>query len=261
MSSPLSLFDLHGRTALVTGGSRGLGLEMARTLGLAGARLVITARKVLELQDAQKQLLESGIDAVAYQHDLADHRSTAPLVERIEREVGAIDILVNNAGTTWGGAAATLELDAWMKVVSVNLTGTWVLTQAVAACFMIPRKAGSIVIVASVQGLGGVVPGGAPTVAYNTTKAGQINLARALAAEWGPHHVRVNSLLPGWLPTKMTHTTLNSGGESLKARIPLGRLGEPSQDIGGPVLFLASDASRYVTGHALVVDGGLTCAV
>ena len=258
MADSNKLFQLDGKLALITGASQGLGLHMAMALGLAGARVAITARKAVELDQAQGYLQAAGVNVVALQHDLARVASTPVLVDEIDRRCGPIDVLVNNAGATWGGPAATLELANWQKVVDVNLTGTWVLTQAVATRFMIPRKTGSIIIISSVQGLGGIAPGGTPTVVYNTTKAAQINLARSLAAEWGCHNVRVNAILPSWFPTKMTRSTLEHAGDSILARTPLGRLGDPEADIGGPVLFLASEASRYITGHALAVDGGLS---
>jgi NAD(P)-dependent dehydrogenase (short-subunit alcohol dehydrogenase family) len=255
------MFDLKGRVALVTGGSRGLGLQMAAALGRAGCRLVITARKEVELHEALARLQSEGLEATSYQNDLSDLNSFDALVNRIADSCGNLDILVNNAGATWGGPAEGLAMQNWLKVINVNLNGTWALTQAVARRFMIPRRKGSIIFVASVQGLGGVAPGGTPTVAYNTTKAAQINLARTLAAEWGPHNVRVNALLPGWLPTKMTHATLEAEGSRLLTRIPLGRLGDPDRDLGGPIVFLASDAARYVTGQALAVDGGLSSVI
>jgi gluconate 5-dehydrogenase len=261
MHDSTCIFGLKGKLALVTGGSRGLGFQMAAALGRAGVRVVITARKEAELAEAQAELRAEGIDVLALQHSLSDFGAAAALIERIENEMGSVDILVNNAGTTWGGSAETLQMANWQKVLDVNLSGTWALTQAVANRFMIPRKSGSIIFVASVQGLGGVAPGGTPTLAYNTTKAAQINLARTLAAEWGPYGIRVNALLPGWFPTKMTRATLAVEGHGFVERIPLGRLGDPARDIDGPLIFLASDASRYVTGHALVVDGGMTSVV
>jgi gluconate 5-dehydrogenase len=234
---------------------------MAAALGRAGASLIITARKEAELHDARTQLQSEGFETIAFQNDLSDLNSIDPLVNRIADYCGGLVILVNNAGITWGGAAEGLAIQNWLKVVNLNLNGTWALTQAVARRFMIPPRKGSIIFVASVQGLGGVAPGGTPTVAYNTTKAAQINLARTLAAEWGPHNIRVNALLPGWLPTKMTRTTLEAEGSRLLARIPLGRLGDPNRDLAGPIVFLASDAACYVTGQALAVDGGLSTVV
>lgn len=256
-----SNFDVQGKVCLVTGGSRGLGLGMARALGQAGARVAITARKPDELERARASLAADGIVVRAFVNDLAEYSSSPTLVTSIHDALGPIDVLVNNAGATWGAPAAELDWRGWQKVIDVNLNGTWALTQAVATQCMLPRSSGSIIIVASVNGLGGIAPGGVPTVAYNTSKAGQINLARSLAAEWGVHGIRVNSILPGWFPTKMAHGTIEDQGGGLLSRIPLGRFGEPDHDLNGPILFLASDASRYVTGHALVVDGGMSAVI
>ncbi len=256
-----NVFDLSSKTCLVTGGSRGLGYEMARTLGQAGARVVITARKRDELEDARAALVGLGIEAFAYVNDLGQIEDAEQLAPRIVDEIGPIDVLVNNAGTTWGGEAATVEWRHWKKVVDVNLNGTWALTQGVAKASMLPRKQGSIIMIASVGGIGAQPPGVTPTPAYHATKAAQINLMRALASEWGAHGIRVNAVLPGWFETKMAQATIEGQGHALTDRIPLGRVGDPAEDIGGPVLFLASEASRYVTGHALVVDGGMTAVL
>jgi NAD(P)-dependent dehydrogenase (short-subunit alcohol dehydrogenase family) len=260
MGTPGHCIDLAGRVALVTGASRGLGLAMARALGRAGARLIITARKSAELEDAAQQLRSAGIEVLARTADVGTVAATPDLVRDLVNETGQIDVLVNNAGATWGAAAAEHPYEAWQKVMDVNLNGAWVLTQQVAVQSMLPRRSGSIVFVASILGLGGN-RGMTPTVAYNSSKAAQINLARSLAAEWGPHGVRVNALLPGWFLTRMSRGTLAEYGDPLLAAIPLGRFGDPEADITGPMLFLASDMSRYVTGQTLVVDGGMTAPV
>jgi NAD(P)-dependent dehydrogenase (short-subunit alcohol dehydrogenase family) len=252
------MFTLNGRTALVTGGSRGLGYAMAEAIGRAGARLVITARKPDELASAQEQLQSHGIDVVTEVHDVADVETTPKLIERIRSAVGGIDVLINNAGATWGAPALDYPPHAWRKVCSVNLDGTWELTRSIARQFMVPQSRGVIVIVASVAGLRAGDADDVPTIAYNATKAAQIAMARSLAAEWGRHGIRVNALLPGWFYSRMTANTLERRGQAYAARTPLGRIGEPSADIGGPIVFLASDASRYVTATTLIVDGGLS---
>ncbi|MEA3001860.1 MAG: hypothetical protein QOH81_648 [Sphingomonadales bacterium] len=251
------LFDLEGRTCLVTGGSRGIGFAIARALGEAGARVAITARKTGELDEARAALACLDIEVAAFTSDLGVEDEAASLPDKVIAALGPIDILFNNAGATWGEAAATVARKAWHKVIDVNLNGTWALTQAVANASMLPRRSGSIVMVASVGGLFAQPPGVPPTAAYHASKAAQINLARALASEWGAHGIRVNALLPGWFETRMTSATL-AGDTVALARVPLGRFGDVETDIAGPALFLASDASRYVTGHALVVDGGMT---
>lgn len=249
------MFSLINKVALVTGGSRGLGLAMSKALGLAGATIVITARKIDELRDAQSTLESLGIHAVALCNDLADRSSIPALVDEVLDRVGPIDILVNNAGATWGAPAEEYSQAAWDKVINVNINGTWALTQEVARRCMIPRQQGSIITIASAAGVFGNAPGQMQTVAYNTSKAGQINMTRSLAGEWGKYGIRVNSLLPGWFPTRMTHGTLEFQDEASNS-LPMGRFGT-DEDLAGPIVFLASEAARYVTGHALAVDGGM----
>lgn len=254
------LFDLTDRVAMVTGASRGLGLSMAQALGAAGAKLIITARKAQDLEESAQQLRGAGFEVLALPFDVADMNATAATVTKAIQHFGKIDVLINNAGATWGAPAATYPLDAWRKVMDVNLNGAFALTQQAAVQTMLPRKCGSIVFVSSVLALGGNSVT-TPTVAYNTAKAAQLNLSRSLAVEWGQQGIRVNALLPGWYPTKMTHATLAHSEAGLLDGIPMGRFGDPDQDLAGPIVFLASDASRYMTGQVLVVDGGITAMV
>ncbi|MGB8417028.1 glucose 1-dehydrogenase [Paraburkholderia sp.] len=250
------LFDLTGKVAVVTGGSRGLGYAMARALGHAGAKVAITARKQEELAAARKTLSDEGIEVLAVQNDIGKPGQSVALVDQVMNAFGKIDILVNNAGATWGAAAEAYPKEAWQKVVDVNLNGTWWLSQEVAVRSMIPSKRGVIINIASVAGLRARAPGEVPTVAYNVSKAAQNNLTQCLAAEWGKFGIRVNAIMPGWFPTKMTKGTLEGSAEKFNARTPLGRAGDLMSDLTGPILFLASDASSYVTGHLLAVDGG-----
>lgn len=252
---------LAGRLCLVTGGSRGIGLGIARAFGRAGARVIVSARTGDAVAAAEQSLAAEGIDAAGLVFDVADADGAAAFVQRLSASHGPVDVLVNNAGATWGAPAEVYPLAGWSKVVNVNLTGTWALTQAVAGQAMLPRQAGSIIMIGSIAGLGGVSPDDVPTIAYNATKAAQINMVRNLAAEWGPRGVRVNALLPGWMPTKMSQRVLDERGELIRARIPLRRFGAADADMAGPALFLASDASAYVTGQALCVDGGLSALV
>jgi gluconate 5-dehydrogenase len=256
-----ALFDLRGQVALVTGGSRGLGLAMAEALGTAGARLAISARKQEELDAARAALEGRGLATIALRSDLAEPSAASSLADAVLEAYGQVDVLVNNAGAAWGAPAESHPREAWQKVFDVNVHGAFALTQAIAARSMIPRKRGSIVMVASINGLGGNAPGGTPTAAYNTSKAALINLARCLAAEWGRHGIRVNALLPGLFPTKMSSVMIEKHGGGYLKRTPLGRFGDVERDLAGPIVFLASDASRYVTGACLTVDGGFTALV
>src|SRR6266478_1453969 len=223
------LFDLAGRTALVTGGSRGLGLQMAEALGEMGARVALTARKRDELELAVTHLKSRlGIDAVALECDMSKAAAIAPLVERAIAALGPIDILVNNAGTTWGAATLEHPLEAWHKVVALNLTAMFVITQEVGRRCMVPRRRGKIINIASILGLvGGGEPGRAPTLAYNTTKGGVVNFTRSLAVEWAPYNINVNAIAPGFFPTKMTKGVMETMGAAIADRAPLRRVGGP----------------------------------
>ncbi|GAA5512897.1 gluconate 5-dehydrogenase [Deinococcus carri] len=251
------LFDLTGKVALITGGSRGLGLQIAEGLGEYGATVVLTARKQKELDEAQTHLAALGITAHVYAHDLSQFETIEPLVERIHNEVGPIHVLVNNAGATWGAPAEEYPFDAWLKVMNLNVNGMFLLTQAVGKHCMIPARSGRIINVASVAGLKGNNPRMAGTLAYNTSKGADVNFTRALAAEWAKYGITVNSICPGYFPTKMTKGTLAYGEETILAHTPLGRLGGP-EDLKGLALLLASDASAYMTGQNIAVDGGVT---
>jgi gluconate 5-dehydrogenase len=255
MASLRQLFDLTGQVALVTGGSRGLGLQICEALGEFGASIVITARKEEELSAAVSYLAERGIEADAIPADLGTEGAANAVVERTMRLRGRLDILVNNAGTTWGAPAEEHPLDQWNKVVDLNLTGAFHLTQVVARTAMIPQRAGCILNVASTAGLLGNNPRMVGTIAYNATKGAVINMTRALAAEWGRYGIRVNALAPGFFPSKMTRATLATHQDQLIENTPLGRLGGPD-DLKGAALLLTSAAGGHITGHTLVIDGG-----
>jgi NAD(P)-dependent dehydrogenase (short-subunit alcohol dehydrogenase family) len=255
--SVAELLDLRNKTALVTGGSRGLGLQMAEALGEMGAGIVITARKRDELDEAVKTLRKAGIEASAYVCDLGSRDSIAPVVDEILARYKRVDILVNNAGATWGAPAEEHPLEAWDKLVNVNLTGTFVITQLIGRKSMIPAKWGRIINIASIAGLMGQDPRIVRTIAYNTTKGGLVNFTRALAAEWGQHGITVNAICPGFFPSKMTKATIGSIGETIRDLTPTKRLGN-EEDLKGLVVLLASEASRHITGQAIAVDGGAT---
>lgn len=249
------LLDLTGRTAIVTGGSRGLGLQVAEALGEMGARLAITARKQDELDQAVAHLKKLGVEATAYVCDLGKREQIAPLVDAILTNFGKADILVNNAGATWGAPAEDHPLEAWDKLVNLNMTGTFLVSQRIAKKSMIPARWGRIVNVASVAGLMASDPAVVRTVAYNATKHGVVGMTRQLAAEWGEHGITVNAICPGFFPSKMTRATLDTTGEMVRKMTPTRRLGGP-EDLKGLAVLLASEASRHITGQAIAVDGG-----
>jgi NAD(P)-dependent dehydrogenase (short-subunit alcohol dehydrogenase family) len=251
------LFDLSGRVAIVTGGSRGLGMQIAEALGEMGAKLALTARKKNELDEAVAHLAKLGVEASAWVCDIGKREQIPPVAEAILARYGKVDILVNNAGATWGAPAEDHPLDAWDKLVNVNLTGAFVLTQLIAKKSMIPAKYGRIVNVASIAGLMGQDVRIVRTIAYNATKGGLVNLTRALAAEWGQYGITVNAICPGFFPSKMTKGTLETTGELIRDWTPTKRLGG-EEDLKGLAVLLASDASRHITGQAIAVDGGAT---
>jgi gluconate 5-dehydrogenase len=249
-----ALFDLGGKVALVTGGSRGLGLQMAEALGEMGCKLAITARKADELAVAKAQLERQGCEAETIVGDLQQFDGIPGLVDQVERRFGTIDILVNNAGATWGAPAEEYPDAAWHKVMNLNINAPFFLTREVGRRFMIPRRSGKIIMLASVAGLKGTGPG-VQTIAYNTSKAAAVHFARTLASEWGVYNINVNAICPGWFPSKLANGLIEKLGDAMVQRIPLRRIGG-KEDLKGAVVFLASEASRHVTGQALVIDGG-----
>lgn len=261
------LFDLTGKTALVTGGSRGLGLQMAHALGEAGARIVLSSRKAADLEEAAADLQAAGIDARWVAADCADEASITHLVDETLQRVGDIDILVNNAGATWGAPAEEHPVAAWDKVMNLNVRGYFLLSQLVAKRSMLTVPAGSdkarggrIINVASIAGLGGNPPG-MQTIAYNTSKAAVINFTRALACEWGPRGINVNAVCPGFFPSKMTAGLLQTlGADHMAAQAPLRRLGD-DEDLKGITLLFASDAGKHITGQYMAVDGGVSALI
>jgi len=249
-------FDLTGRTALVTGGSRGLGLAMAGALGEMGAKVVISARKVDELDEAVVSLKSRGVTAVRVVGDLSKAEGISPFVDAVAAAAGApIDILVNNAGASWGAPAEEYPLEGWNKVMNLNLTGIFLLTQQVGSRWMIPRKQGRIVNIASVAGLKGGLPEQMRAIAYYTSKGGLVNFTRALAGEWGQFGITVNAICPGFIPSKMSQGIIDKIGPRVIAETPLRQLGDPA-DLEGLVVLLASGASRHITGQIIAVDGG-----
>jgi NAD(P)-dependent dehydrogenase (short-subunit alcohol dehydrogenase family) len=254
------LFDLRGRTALVTGGSRGLGLQVAQALGEAGASLLLTSRKETDLRQASESLASRGIKAQWVAGNAAEPEQIERICgEAIER-LGKIDILVNNAGATWGAPAENYPLSGWDKVMNLNVRSVFLFSQYVATHSMIPNRDGRILMMASVGGLRGSSPDN-PTVAYNTSKAALINLTRSLAGEWGQFGITVNALAPGWFSTKMTRGTLDAHGlDALSSRAPLRRLGD-DEDLKGAAVLMCSAAGKHITGQVLPIDGGASAVV
>jgi NAD(P)-dependent dehydrogenase (short-subunit alcohol dehydrogenase family) len=251
------LFDLSGKTALVTGGSRGLGLQMAQSLGEAGARVVLSSRKAGDLEESVAVLKSQGIDASFIAADCAAEADITRLADESIARLGHVDILVNNAGAAWGSPAEDHPIDAWDKVMNLNIRGYFILSQQIAKKSMIARKSGSIINLASIAGLGGN-PSGMNTIAYNTSKGAVINFTRTLAAEWGKFNIRVNAVCPGFFPSKMTHGLLAAMGEDkLKENAPLRRLGD-DEDLKGLTLLYASNAGKHITGQWMAVDGGVS---
>jgi gluconate 5-dehydrogenase len=244
------LFDLGGKVAIVTGGGSGIGRQMAQGLAEAGAELVLCARKLERVQEAAGGLPTR---ALALPVDVSDQESVDAMVARVIHEFGRVDILVNNAGTVWGAAPEDIPLKGWQKVVDVNLTGVFLCAQAIGRV-MIEKGGGKIVNIASVAGLHGAPAETVNALPYHATKGGVIALTRDLAWKWARHGINVNAIAPGWFPSDMANFVIDRNPQ-LTERIPLGRFGGP-EDLKGAVVFLASRASDYVTGHTLVVDGG-----
>ena len=252
------LFDLSGKVALITGGSRGLGLQMAEALGDMGARVAISARKQNELDTASAYLTTKGIDVLTIVNDLGGDAGSKPeetLVSTVMDRFGAVDILINNAGMVWGGVAIDLTPENWNKVMALNVHACFRVAQVVARKSMIPRRSGKIINISSIAGLGGPRPDGDIfAVAYNTSKGALITLTRALATEWGKYNINVNALCPGYFPTKLSAGLAKAAAGIVKVT-PIGRVGG-EHDIKGAAVFFASEASRHITGQALAIDGG-----
>ncbi len=247
------MFRLDGKAALVTGGSRGLGLEAALALKEAGARVAVVARRTSFFAEARKVL---GEEALYLEGDVRDEARLEEIAEEVEEKLGPLTVLVNAAGISWGAPSLEMPVEKVREVLEVNLVGAFLASRA-AARRMRERGYGKIVHIASVAGLKGEYPEVLDAVGYSASKGGLIALTRDLAVKWGRWGIRVNALAPGFFPTRMTEKVLPKAEPLLKATLPLGRPGRPGE-LGGAVLFLACPASDYITGAVLPVDGGAT---
>ena len=255
MPSVQELFSLDGRVAIVTGGSRGLGEEMAEGLAEAGAALTICARREQWLTPTLERFAARGVRVIGLVADVSNPADVQAVVERTMATYGRVDILVNNAGITWGARPEEMPLDKWQKVIDVNLTGAFLFAQA-AGREMLKRQHGRIINIASVAGLHAAVHG--PHYApYAASKAGLMGLTRELAASWGPHNIRVNAIAPGFFHSRLADPAIALVEPGIKASSPIPRVGAEGE-LKGVCVFLASDASNYITGQTIVVDGGRT---
>ena len=257
-SIPLkSLFDLTGRIAIVTGGSRGLGFQMAEALAEFGATVILTARKQNELDAAVETLKARGAKAAAWAGDFSRNETVPAFLDWLKANYDRVDILVNNAGTSWGADAEDYPIDGWNKVLTTNLTGPFLLTQAIAKQYMIRQGKGRVINIASVEGLQGhhVSMGG--MIGYTAAKGGMVNMTRGLAAEWGRYGITVNAIAPGYFPSKLTAVILQKIEGFVVENTPLGKLGSDN-DLKGTAVLFASDAGGHITGQILAIDGGAT---
>jgi NAD(P)-dependent dehydrogenase (short-subunit alcohol dehydrogenase family) len=256
-SSTLDLFRLSGKTAVVTGGGRGLGQYMAEALSDAGANVVLCSRKREALEEVKAEIEGRGGKALALECDVTDPDDVARVVKETEEAFGAIDILVNNSGATWGAPVEEMPLEKFDLVVRVNVRGTFLMSQAVGRRMIERGEGGRIINISSVAGIVGGNPEYMQTIGYNSSKGAVISMTRDLATSWARYGINVNAIAPGWFPTKMSGGLIEQFGDKMLEGIPMHRFGGP-EDIKGVVIFLASPAAAYVTGQIVVVDGGAT---
>lgn len=250
----LELFKLAGKTAIVTGGGRGLGAQIAEGFAEAGANVVVCSRNLEACQQVSQILMEKGVKSIALKCDVTNEDEVKEVVNKTLNEFGRIDILVNNSGASWGAPVVEMPLFAWEKVMDVNVTGTFLMSREVGKV-MIEQRSGKIINIASVAGFGGTDPRYMDTIGYNTSKGAVITFTKDLAVKWGQYNVNVNAIAPGFFPTKMSKVLIEQGGQTILDSTPLNRLGS-DQDLKGVAVFLASKASDFMTGDVLIVDGG-----
>ncbi|XXM70833.1 SDR family oxidoreductase [Lysinibacillus sphaericus] len=250
------MFDIKGKVAIVTGGGRGLGKEMALGLGEAGAHIVVCSRNLAACEEVRDSLLGLGVRSLAFSCDVTKKEDVVHIIEETVKEFGRIDILINNSGTSWAGPFLDVPADKWDKVMEVNVKGTFLFSQE-AARVMVKQKSGKIINIASVTGFGGTDPRLMDTIPYNTSKGAVITLTKDLAVKLASHNIQVNAIAPGFFPTKITKQLFAQQGEAIKQNIPAKRFGE-GEDLRGIAVFLSSAASQYMNGHILIVDGGIS---
>jgi gluconate 5-dehydrogenase len=250
------LFDMTGRVAIVTGGGSGIGRQMADALAELGADIVVCARKVERCARAAEEIAATnGVRALGLRCDVSSKDEVEALVAHTVEQLGRVDVVVNNAGASWGAPAVDHPIEAWQKVIGVNLTGTFLLSQA-AGRHMIERGAGGkIVNVSSIAAFAGDEPEVMDAVAYSASKGGVIAFTKDLAVKWARHGITVNALCPGWFPTEMSKVLVEERAPALLAGTPLKRFGT-DHDLKGAIALLASRASDFMTGTVVVVDGG-----
>ncbi|MCL6570730.1 MAG: SDR family oxidoreductase [Bacillus sp. (in: Bacteria)] len=248
------LFDLTGKIAIVTGGGRGLGKQIAEGFAEAGANVVVCSRKLEACVEVSEGLKRLGVDSFALKCDVTNPEDIKNVVERTVEKFGRIDILVNNSGASWGAPVEEMPLEAWKKVMDVNVTGTFLMSQAVGKV-MLEQESGKIINIASVAGLKGSNPKYMNAIGYNTSKGAVITFTKDLAVKWGPRGIYVNAIAPGFFPTKMSKGLLDQGGQEILEGTPLRKFGSDN-DLKGVALFLATPASDFITGDIVVVDGG-----
>lgn len=251
----LDLFRLDGKTAIITGGGRGLGEYMANALSDVGANVVVCSRKLEACEGVKQEIVARGGKALALACDITKPDDVARVISETEHTFGAIDILVNNSGATWGIAPEEMPLEQFERVLDINVKGTFIMSQAVGKTMIARGQGGTIVNIASVAGLVGGNPKYIQAVGYHASKGAVVNMTRDLATSWAKYGITVNAIAPGWFPTKMSRGLLNKYEQQMISDIPLQRFGSPN-DIKGVIVFLASPAAAYVTGQILVVDGG-----
>ncbi len=248
------LFDLKGKVAVITGGGGGLGTQMAQAFADAGCTIVLCSRKLENCEAAAEELTKLGAQVQAYACDVTDQEQVKQLVEHVIAEFGSIDILVNNSGTTWGETVEDMPLHAWEKVMTVNVTGTFLMSQEVGK-HMIKQQSGKIINIASVAGLKAEPPEVLNAIGYSTSKGAVVHFTKDLARKWAEHNINVNAIAPGFFPSKMTRVVLEQRGDAIKEKNPMKRIGG-EHDLKGVTLFLGSRASDFVTGQIIAIDGG-----